>query len=262
VIILEDVCDRSEKCEFQTIMDPYTEDRAKSVLTQFSKLHACFWRCPPPGVWAYSPVTGLSVGRTPPMLRIIGEHALKTVLARYGHLVTFHADVIEAYSLLLANFAEVRRFWSRGPLTLVHGDSHVANMFFEKSSGRTGFVDMQCVAAEHCMRDVAYHLVNSCTEDLLPQWEEPLIRYYLAQLHVHLTLYKDRIGDASSKEKLSYDDAYFLYRTHAMHTVIAWVICCGTSELVQEPAAVFALKRVFEACHRLKSLDALKTVLK
>lgn len=260
-IILEDVSARVEKCEFQTIMEPYSQVRARSVLTQLSKLHACFWRCPPSGVWSHSPVTGLAQGHSPPMLRIIGEHALQTVVSRYGHLLHLHSDVLEAFALLLRNYAAVRRYWSQGPLTLVHGDAHVANMFFEQRTGRTGFVDMQCVAAEHCMRDVAYHLVNSCPEDMLADWEEPLIRYYLAQLHVHLVHFAPRIGNTSSKERLSYEDAYFQYRTHAMYTVVAWVICCGTSELVQESAAVFALKRAFDACHRLQSLQALKTVL-
>lgn len=265
LLVLEDVSHRSDGggCEFQSILDPYTQSRARAVLKQLASLHAFFWRRPPSGAWAYSPITGLPLGQTPPVLRVLFEHAMKTVQKKYGHLVQFSPEVLQAFHLLLANFTTVRRFWSRGPLTLCHGDAHIGNMFFYRNSGAMGFVDMQCIAAEHCSRDVAYHLVNSCPQAQLAEWEQPLLQYYLQELHAQLHHFAASEGrDPQSCDKLSYEDFYFQYRVHALWAFLAWVICCGTSDLVLEVAAVDALTRAAVTCTRLNSLDALQQVLR
>lgn len=255
LLILEDVGLRTEGCQFLSIMDPYSIPTGQAVLSKLSQLHAHFWRSPPAGVWSYSPVTGQALGKTPPLIRMLADHAMKTVAKRYGKRVTMHADVLRAFEIMQTNYPTLRRFWSSDPLTLCHGDAHIGNMFFSKSTGEMGFVDMQCVAAEHCMRDVTYHLINSTTEDFLEENEEELIKYYIGELNRRLT------ERGYPEDHLTYEKAYFLHRTHAMWAFMAWIICCGTSELVMEEQAVTALKRVFSVCQRLNCLEAMQRVV-
>ena len=261
MLVLEDVSSRAGGCECQYVMDHYGEVRAHACLQQLAKLHGYFWDRPPPGVWSYSPVTGLSEGHTPPMLRLVAEESLKNVLRRYSSTVTFPSHILDLVHTLLENYSIVRKFWSRGPLTLCHGDSHVGNMFFSKRTGKMGFLDMQCVSADHCMRDVAYHLINSCGSDELALHECEWLRYYLQQLNESLHYYHtDKPG--ATGHQISFEDAYFMYRTQASYCLLAWIICCGASELVIPETATPALLRMISACERLNALEAIQTVIK
>ncbi len=71
-------------------------------------------------------------------------------------------ELLAGYDCFVANFQAVRKFWSRAPLTAVHGDGHLGNMWFTNGAHDCGFFDMQCIAAEHCMRDVTYNLISGC----------------------------------------------------------------------------------------------------
>ena len=49
--------------------------------------------------------------------------------------------------------------WARPPLTLIHGDAHAGNLFFD--GPEVGFLDWQVVQRGQGMRDVSYFLGNS-----------------------------------------------------------------------------------------------------
>ena len=87
------------------------------------------------------------------------------------------SSVVSSYRKFIENYPIVRKFWStEAPLTMVHGDCHIGNMsFFNNDDKKMWFFDMQCVAAEHCMRDIAYHLI-ACFNDgeLTDEIEEEL----------------------------------------------------------------------------------------
>ena len=102
---------------------------------------------------------------------------------------------VATYQLYLDHYDTVRAHWSSGLLVLVHGDSHLGNVFFHEKDGSAGFYDMQCVAAEHPMRDVAYHLILSCDGADLARNERAYVEVYLKRL-------------AAKERCLSYDDAW------------------------------------------------------
>ena len=75
-------------------------------------------------------------------------------------------------------------FWYRGPLTLVHGDSHLANCFeYATPAGpRMGMLDFQAVHWSKGIRDVQYFLIHSLEPEVLAAHEDALIDHYLAEL--------------------------------------------------------------------------------
>ena len=81
---------------------------------------------------------------------------------------------------------------------LVHGDSHLGNVFFHEKDGAAGFYDMQCVAAEHPMRDVAYHLILSCDGADLARNERAYVEPYLRKTR----------PSGQGPQLLSYEDAW------------------------------------------------------
>ena len=112
---------------------------------------------------------------------------------------------------------------------------------------------MQCVAAEHCMRDIAYHLI-ACFNDgeLTDEIEESLIQYYLYHLNQHLD---------QSKTGLSYEEAYFQYRIHSFWCLTAFVISAGASDLMAGAVSRVVLPRISRNMLRMEAPDALNALL-
>ncbi len=165
------------------------------------------------------------------------------------------SSVVSSYRKFIENYPIVRKFWStEAPLTMVHGDCHIGNMsFFKNDDKKMWFFDMQCVAAEHCMRDIAYHLI-ACFNDgeLTDEIEEELIQYYLEYLNQHLS---------QSESGLSYEEAYFHYRVHSFWCLTAFVISAGASDLMAGAVSRVVLPRISRNMLRIEASGALDAVL-
>ena len=148
------------------------------------------------------------------------------------------------------------RIWSSGVLTLCHGDTHVGNMFFDKTSGQMGFLDMQCVVADRGIRDVGYHLALSCDPEWLALHENELLRCYVDSLNAQL------LSGDTAQTAVTFDDCYFWYRTYTAWALIAWVVCMAASDLIAADMVVFGLNRVASTCQRLDTLGALRDMMK
>jgi hypothetical protein len=131
-------------------------------------------------------------------------------------------------------------------------------MFFNSAFEKVGFVDFQCLAAEHCMRDISYHLLMSYSTDVLPPIEESTINMYLDELSKEMILRKK---NNFLKAIPSYEEAHFRYRSYAIWVLIAWVICCGFADYVMEKFALESLQRIFDNAARLNTLEVLQKIL-
>ena len=152
---------------------------------------------------------------------------------------------VATYQLYLEHYDAVRAHWSSGLLVLCHGDAHLGNVFFHKKDGSAGFYDMQCVAAEHPMRDVAYHLILSCDSADLARNERDYVEVYLKHLAVR-------------GQSLSYEDAWREYRLHALWALTALVISAGASaDYFAEGPARLTLGRAAAAVERVDARGAL-----
>lgn len=242
VLCLEDVGARG--VTFPVIDTPHAADTVEAVLEALATLHAACWGRPPRGVWTDA-VSAQVVGggpTRPPFFRLIADATLRTITKRWPDLLS--PDVVATYQLYLEHYDAVRAYWSSGLLVLVHGDAHLGNVFFHQD-GSAGFYDLQCVAAEHPMRDVAYHLILSCDSGDLARNEGAYVEAYLGRL-------------AAKGQRLSYEDAWREYRLHALWALTALVISAGASkDYFAEGPARLTLGRTAAAVGRIDSRGAL-----
>eukprot|EP01065_Artemidia_motanka_P006415 TRINITY_DN13157_c0_g2_i1.p1 TRINITY_DN13157_c0_g2~~TRINITY_DN13157_c0_g2_i1.p1 ORF type:complete len:411 (+),score=93.43 TRINITY_DN13157_c0_g2_i1:85-1317(+) len=252
-LVLEDISKRG--AEFPSILDPYPREKLNVVLDTLSAMHATFWQKPPQNVWCDEWSMGRTVPPTarptrPVFRRFVAEHTLKEVTRRYPGAIP--DDLLRGYRRFLANSARVRRAWSSGVLTMCHGDSHIGNMFF--LDGKSGLYDMQCVAAEHPMRDVTYHLMTSYDRAALAAEETDILKQYLSSLN-------EKLGAEGIADRLTFDQAWEQYRLQGWWVLTAFAISAGASDLMKEGTATLCLERICTAMKRIDCLGALDTLL-
>ena len=135
--------------------------------------------------------------------------------------------------------------WYAEPLTLIHGDSHLANCFeYDGPEGRrTGMLDFQGVQWCRGIRDVQYHLIDSFAPGLLAECEDELLRHYVDAL-------------AKAGVPLTADDARAQYRALSFQTLLVAVVSLGLGSLTEREALVRTLlARSVAALDRLEFGD-------
>jgi aminoglycoside/choline kinase family phosphotransferase len=139
--------------------------------------------------------------------------------------------------------------WYAGPLTLVHGDSHLGNLFelTGPDGVQMGMLDFQAVHWSKGMRDVQYHLINSLAPDVLAAHESDLIDHYVAALA--------RNGVTLDPERARAD-----YRAFSFQTLMTAAVSFAGGLTEREAVVRTVLERSTAAVERLRFgewLDAL-----
>ncbi len=161
-----------------------TVERARACLDTFAELHAAFWG------WDAARREALVPTRLHTYLSRGGRERTRALSAMA--VAPAHRQAPDVFTERHA--ALVRRAtqkwdalvdtWYGGDLTLIHGDSHLANCFeYSSDDGpRIGMLDFQGMHWCHGIRDVQYFLINSLEPPLLAEHEESLIDGYVAAL--------------------------------------------------------------------------------
>lgn len=113
----------------------------------------------------------------------------------------------EMAELYIAHRAELDEIWSRGPITLLQGDSHVGNLFVDGE--RVGFLDWGLIQLGTPMRDVGYFITMSLSPENRRLHERDLIARYLEA--------RVEVGGAA----FDFDEAWLLHRVHAAYAAPA-----------------------------------------
>jgi hypothetical protein len=175
VLLLEDLA--AAGARFTTSAEPLSLDQARAVMTTLGRLHAAFWESPELAgelAWLRSPENNptrdfewwLSARSNRPALARFGDRVPKRVREN-AHRIHAARPLLEAH-------------WAALPRTLIHGDPHAGNLYFQDDA--VGFFDWQVVQAGHGLRDVSYFLLNSLEPALRRSQERMLIEHYLAVL--------------------------------------------------------------------------------
>jgi hypothetical protein len=101
----------------------------------------------------------------------------------------------------------LERLWAADdgqPRTLVHGDPHPGNMYFE-TDGAPGLLDWQCAMPGSWAHDVTYSIICSLDVDDRRDNERALLAHYL-----------DCLADAGVDPPTSHE-AWLQYRRHVLH---------------------------------------------
>jgi len=225
-----------------------TPERARLCLSAFAELHAHFHG------WSYERRETLLPHALHPCLlprqgamnRALNAAAINPTLRAAPDLFT--PEIAALCRRGLERFDAMKAYWYREPLTLVHGDSHLANLFeYATPTGpRMGMLDFQAVHWSKGIRDVQYFLIHSLEPDLLVVHEAALIDHYLAEL--------SRFG-----VDLDPAETHEQYRAFSFQTLMVGVFSLGLGGLTEREETVrTVLRREVAAVRRLRFDDWLE----
>jgi hypothetical protein len=113
----------------------------------------------------------------------------------------------EMAQLYIDHRPQLDEIWSRGPVTVLQGDSHVGNLFLDAE--RVGFLDWGLIQLGTPMRDVGYFITMALSPENRRAHERDLIKHYLkARLEV-------------GGQPFEFDEAWLLHRVHAAYAAPA-----------------------------------------
>ena len=209
-----------------------TPERAARVLRSFAELHAAFWGWPEIEREKLLPAeyNTFLAPRWREMTRALNASAIAPALRAAPDILS--ERVGETYRRAIEKWDTLLDAWYAGPLTLVHGDSHLGNCFeYPSPEGpRVGLMDFQAIHWSKGMRDVQYFLINSLEPDVLEANEAELIRGYCEEL-------------ASFGVSLGREEAFEQYRAFSLQTLLVGVVPLGLGNLSERNETVRAITR-------------------
>jgi hypothetical protein len=219
-----------------------TPERARLCLSTFAELHAAFYGWDEARREALLPVAlhPFLPARQRSITRALNAAAIEPTRRAAPDL--FSADHAALCRRANARWEALMEFWYRGPLTLVHGDSHLANCFeYATPAGpRMGMLDFQAVHWSKGIRDVQYFLIHSLEPDVLAAHEDALIDHYLAEL----ARFGVTLDPAEAREQ---------YRSFSFQTLMVGVVSLGLGGLTERADTVrTCLRREVAAIERLR----------
>ena len=236
LLVLEDL--PSESCEFPDTLHPLSADQAGLIIELLAELHATFWgRLPRDGRgpmgWLYTPsgdVTSLLTGSL-----------MHTSIKRLAERTTIP---VANGSFIADNYRAVAALIDSPPHTVMHGDAHPGNMYFQ--GGKAGLLDWQAVRRGHPSRELAYTLITSLTPEDRQANQRELLDDYRRALQ------------ASGGPELDRDDLWLRFRQGALYAYVAPLITAGMGGMQVENIAMEGVRRGVAALDDLETVEALQ----
>lgn len=230
VMLLEDLAESG--CSFPASGAPETRSYAESLVTGLAHLHAKYWNSPRWQAdldWIETPMRN-DWGR---ILMQAGMDQFRDQMPPdWVALVELYLQDGEAYSDLLED----------GEQTLIHGDSHLGNLFLD--GAEIGWLDWACFSRAPGMRDVAYFLTNSLAADFRRGHERALLERYRVGL-----------AEAGGPERTR-DEIWQDYRRFAGYSFVSAVTTAAAGSRMQSvEVGQRAMARMNEAIVDLGTLD-------
>jgi hypothetical protein len=223
-------------------------DIVHRCLDAFARLHACHYGISAQEREAILPLEYhlfLSAGMGV-VARNLNRLALSPCMKKQPDAIP--AEVAVTYRLTMQHWDALLAYWFDGPLSLLHGDSHLGNFFV--SDEQMGMLDWQAAHWGKGIRDVQYFLINSLPADTLAAHEHELVQYYVARRgHYGLA-----IDPAQTWEE---------YRSFTFHTLMTMVVSVGFGALNKEQDVLMAegLRRAVAAVQRVRYGEWLRAYL-
>ena len=241
IMVLEDL---AETARFRDIREPVTALEAEAVVDAMADQHAVYWA----SERFAGDLSPLST-RFSPAAMAVGNVVRRRFL---GNMKGEAADIVphaiqRQGRISYERSAEIDAFWASQPQTVLHGDPHLGNLFFEGDS--PGFIDWQVARAGAGVRDVAYFATASVAPDLLRTIERGLVERYVTRL------------DAAGIE-VDLDHQWTLYQAGPTDFYGSAVAASEAGERAQEPEVTrVGVERVVAAIEAHDSFTVLESLI-
>ena len=237
IMLLEHLEDSG--CTFHNASSRYSLDYIRQVLAAFARLHASYWE---------SPRFGRDLEWVQPAVQheIAVQLIAQALQAHSGDMPPVFTAMGELY---LEEVDAIHRLWNRGPATLIHGDVHDANLFFD--GDQPGFLDWALVARGPGMRDVGYFLAGTLSPEDQQAHQRDLLLYYREQLL------------ANGAPAPSVQELWRQYQWHAAYVWVGAAVTLAMGDAWQPVGYVMkSLERLHLALEGLDSVAAIRAGLR
>ena len=194
-------------------------DLVRRCLDAFARLHACHYDLSASEREAILPMQYHPF--LSPRMRLVSQTlnamALKPCMRKLPGIIP--AEVADVYQLTQQHWDQLLEYWFSGPLSMLHGDSHLGNFFV--SGNEMGMLVWQAVHWGKGVRDVQYFLIDSLPANVLAEHERDLVDFYVAK--------RADYGTAIDPEQTWQD-----YRSFSYHTLMTIVVSIGFGALNEE----------------------------
>ncbi|WP_210687311.1 phosphotransferase [Mycolicibacterium sp. GESEQ-9] len=235
LIVLEDIV--ADGGRPYALADRCEIAHARGVIEAFADLHSQFWNSP-----RFSrDLTWARTWSARPGYAVLKQFYSR---GRAGALKLGRPEVtaaVRAVSQALDRHAAVYyREFEAGPLTLLHGDSHLGNTF-STSDGRSGLLDWQVVWQGPGLREVSYWMTTGLEPEMRRAHERELLERYL-----------DALRSGGVPDVPQYGTAFERYRLFSAEAWDATAMTINWPGLQAEENAEAAWRR---ACVAVEDLD-------
>jgi hypothetical protein len=235
--------DLSPTARFRDIREPATPAEAEAVIDAMAVQHATFWRTDR-FAGDLQGLTGRSAAAN-----LLGDVIRRRFIGGMKGVAAgiVPSDMRHHARILFERSADIDAMWASQPQTVIHGDPHLGNLFFEGDT--PGFLDWQVATAGAGIRDVTYFATMSVEPDVLRKIERGLVERYVSQL--------GRAG-------IDLDPAqqWTLYRAGATEPFLSAVAAAEAGERAQPPAVTrVGVERSVAACAAHDSFAVLRALV-
>ena len=210
-------------------------DQVAAELEQLARLHARWWRDP-----VLKTLAGYELPARNFYKYMVRDKHWEELRGRvYGRELV---EVIPHPELIRQALDKMWALNDEAPATLVHGDTHGGNMFFE-SDGRAGILDFQLYFATTPMYDVSWLIVSGLGIEDRRKDERHLLKHYLS------------LAKARGIELPDFEQTWLVHRQQMAHAFVSGAcepILAGPIEQINAAAKV-----TIAAAGDLDVLDAL-----
>jgi aminoglycoside phosphotransferase (APT) family kinase protein len=240
VLLTEDLAERQAR--FPNPKEPLSVDDVDATLTTLAQLHAAFWGSPRlDGDLAWLRQADASAPSTPEAAQALFD-VIRATFAEPGKAEALAASGFDADGMQEA-FMRTQALHPLAPQTLLHGDSHLANIYY-LNDGVAGLLDWQLCRIGGWFHDVTYHLTGALSPEDRRANEQDLLRLYLERLAGHGVA---RVPD--------WDEAWLAYRSYVPWGFPMWSIT--PPEMYDDGAVVAVMQRQAQAMVDLRTAEAL-----
>ena len=207
---------------------------AHSTVEELAKLHAAYQGRELP--WLRT-AEGMRAKPNDPKVAARRSMFIKIALEQFGaEMPAVFRRLAELY--IERNFDVVTLF-GQGQHTLIHGDSHIGNLFVDH--GRTGFYDWAVASRGPGIRDFAYFMCNSVPTDLRRAHQDDLLSLYRRTFELHGCT----VDETTAREQ---------YR---LFSVYSWIAATSTAAMGSKWQPIeIARPAMIRATEAVEDLDA------
>jgi aminoglycoside phosphotransferase (APT) family kinase protein len=232
VMVLEDLA--ASGCRFPTADDEDVLQVAHSTVEELAKLHAAYRDRKLP--WLRT-AEGMRAKPDDPKVAARRSMFIKVALDKFG--AEMPAVFTRLAELYIERTIDVVTLFGQGEHTLIHGDSHIGNLFVD--NGRTGFYDWAVASRGSGIRDFAYFMCNSVPTELRRAYQDDLLGLYRRTLELH----GRAVDDSTAREQ---------YR---LFSVYSWIAATSTAAMGSQWQPIeIARPAMIRATESVEDLDA------